>query len=200
MLNMEPSTAREAVPAGGPGKLAILIGTALLAGFGIWFLVTQVSLGSDSPLALGEWVKGRALIVRVQKINSVEEVRYLGLDGNHYLVAPTNPDNLFWVLQLSVHNAEANRVILTMDEGAAQLRGTISGERFDLLDITPANETNVSIVPNAHSAEDRYSPFITSEIALDQGFQITGWLAFEVPRTTKIKEMRWGAGDIIFLK
>ena len=87
-----------------------------------------------------------------------------------------------------------------MDEVAAQLRGTISDQRYGLLDITPANETNVSIVPESHPTEDRYSPFITSEIALDQGFQITGWLAFEVPRTTKIKEMRWGAGDVIFLR
>ena len=178
------------------------VALALLAGFAIWFLVTRVEFGGDSPLPLGDGFKGRALIVSIEKMGRVKEVRHLGTDGKHYLVTPSSDANDLVVLQINVHNDEASVILLNfLEPRAVELRVKDSRERFNLLDVTPENVENVREVPESHPAEDRYSPFLTSAIQLPQGHSLLGgWVVFDVPKELEVKQIRWQAGgDVLFI-
>ena len=184
------------------GRFVALGVVALFVGFAVWFLVFQIEWGGGSSLPLGTSFKGRTLIVSIEKMNRVSEVRYRGTDNSHVLVTPTDPLNELVTLQMNVHNDEATVVILNMQDRAVELRGVNSNDRYNMLDVRPTNTQNVRVVEEAHpSVEDRYSKgFLIGPIELPQGNSLEGgWVVFEVPKGLEVNEVRWGAGDIIFI-
>ena len=64
--------------------------------------------------------QGDTLIVSIEQINRTQEIRYQGTDLKHYLVVPTDWNNELVAMRLNVHNADATRVFLTMDEEAGR--------------------------------------------------------------------------------
>ena len=160
---------------------------------------------SDSGLLpIGKAGRGEALTVRLEDIQRVQEIRFLGNDNQHYLVFPSSTDNELVALKLLVRNREANRLLMTVDKAAAELRGFGPNESYELLDLYQINELfekNLKIVEGDHPAEDRYSPFLAGPFELVKGFGVTGWIVFEVPKGTKLREIRWDAGgDTIFIR
>jgi len=179
----------------------VAVSLALLAGFVIWFAIFKVELGGDSPLPLGRAYKARTLILSIEKMDRVQEMRHLGTDGKHYLVTPSSEANDLVVLQINVHNDEASVILLNMKGRAVELRVQGSNDRFNMLDVTPANLENVRVVPESHPTEDRYSPYLTGVIELPQGHSLLGgWVVFDVPKELEVKQIRWEAGgDVLFI-
>ncbi len=171
-----------------------------------WFVLLLLPLiafacGGGGSLSPGKGGKGETLIIQIEDINRVQEIRYQGTDRNHYLVVPASRDNELVALRLNVHNAEATRVLMTVGGQAAELRGAGSTEEYTLLDLTPQNVENVRVVDSTHPAENRFVPFIAGPIELPQGHSVVGWVVFEVPRGTKLREIRWDAGgDVIYIR
>ena len=103
-------------------------------------------------------------------------------------------------MKLQVHNADATMVILAMDEDSAELRGFELDQRFPVVDVTTQNQKNVTMEDKSHPDENKFIPFIAGTINVPQGHSVIGWIAFEVPISTKLKELRWDeGGDVIFL-
>ena len=156
-------------------------------------------------LPLGLASKGTTLIISVQDIKRVQEIRYLGTDELHYLVVPSNVENQLVALLLNIHNQDAARVLMTVDEEAAELRGEGPNEKYGVVDVTPENQVNVSVVEESHPSEDLILPFIVGSIALDgvpglpQGHSVEGWVVFETPKGIRPTTLRWAAGDIVFI-
>ena len=159
-------------------------------------------------LPIGSGGKGESLVIRVEDTMRLQEIGYLGNDQAHYLVKPANGDNELVALKLTVHNRDASTVLIEVDEKAAEIRGFRVDEEYDLLDLTPDNTANVSVILEAHATEGLYSPFITGSIldprdgkpGLPQGYSIIGWVVFEVPKGLLIREVKWTAGDTIYLR
>ncbi len=92
-------------------------------------------------------------------------------------------------------------MLMTVDEEAAELRGEGPNEKYGVVDVTPENQVNVSVVEESHPSEDLILPFIAGSIALDgvpglpQGHSVEGWVVFEVRKGAKLQELRWPAGD-----
>ena len=149
---------------------------------------------------MGKGAKGDALIIRIDEIQRVQEIRYLGTDGNHYLIVPSSRDNELVAINLLLHNAESGRLFLTVDEEAAEIRGSNTNETYKLLDLSLQNEKNVSRVDSTHPSEGRYTPFIAGPLELNKDFQVKGWLVFDVPKDTTLGHLRWGAGDIVYIR
>ena len=160
-----------------------------------------VACSGEAVVSVGKTGKGDSLIIRVEDIKRLPEIRYEGTDNNHYLVVPSSQDNELVALNLLVYNEQSSRVLMTVDEEAAALRGFGPSESYNLLGLTPQNKKNVRIVETTHPSENLYVPFIVGPIELPQGNQIVGWIVFEVPKGTKIREIRWDAGgDTLFIR
>ena len=171
----------------------------------LWAVATLLSLAlvacsGGGLLPVGKGVKGETLIIVIEDIKRVQEVRYQGTDENHYLVFPSSRDNELVVARLNVHNVEATVVRMTVDGEALEVRGFGPNETYRLLNLNPGNEDNVKQVESAHPTEDLYVPFIAGAIELPQAHSVIGWTVFEVPKGTELRELRWEAGgDTIYI-
>ena len=156
---------------------------------------------SEDILPVGKARQGDTLIISIDEIKRVLEVRFQGTDLQHYVIAPASQDNELIVIRLNVHNADATTVIMTVDEDAAQLRGFKSGEEYQLLNPDPeTNVENIRLVEGPHPAEDRYVPFIRGPVDLPKGNSLIGWVVFEVPAGLDVESLRWDAGDTVFIR
>ena len=153
-------------------------------------------------LSVGNGGQGEALIIVVEEIKRLQEIRYQGIDQKHYLVAPSSKDNELLAIRLNVHNKEATTILMTVDEDAVELNGYEAGENYKLLDVTPQNQEIVRAVEESHPSENRYVPFIAGKVlgGLPKGHSLIGWVVFEVPKGTSIREMRWGEGDTVYIR
>ena len=119
----------------------------------------------------------------------------------HYVVAPSSEENELVIMRLEVHNEDATRMIMTVDEKTGELRGFGLDEKYALLDVTSNNPENVTIVDSSHPSENRYLPLLSGPFELPKGFSVIGWVAWEVPKGTKVRELRWEAGgDVVFIR
>ena len=144
--------------------------------------------------------EGENLIIGIEDIELVQEVRFQGTDEKHYLVVPSSSDNELVVLRLNVYNQGAAVVQMTVDEEAAELRGVGPTERYKLLDLHRLDELsqeNLQVLGDPHPSENLYVPFIAGPIELQQGLSVVGWVVFEVPEGTELTELRWSAGDTV---
>ena len=161
--------------------------------------------GYEGGIPLGRASKGTTLIISVQDIKRVQEIRYRGSNDLHYLVSPSDPENQMVALLLNIHNQDAARVLITVDESAAELRGEGFNDRYGVVDVTPENQRNVRVVDETHPSEDVIMPFIAGSIendgvpGLPRGHSVEGWVVFEVPKGIKLTTLRWAAGDTVFI-
>ena len=169
-----------------PGTLLLLL--ALMA----------CSNGEGLPVGLGK--RGSTLILTIDEISRVQEIRYQDTDEKHYLVVPSDANNELVLLKVDVHNERSTRLLITVDEEAAELRGFNRGEDFKLVDPRPENETNVRMAAGPHPSENLHVPFLIGPFELPQGYSVIGWIAFDVPKGLRLREMRWNAGDTIFIR
>ena len=73
---------------------------------------------SSSP-GVGQVVGGDTLIIRLDEYERTQELRYLGCDGNHYVVTPSEAVNELLMVKLTVWNDKARSVLLTLDAEAS---------------------------------------------------------------------------------
>ena len=161
-----------------------------------------VACSDSGLLPEGFGNRGESLTINLEEIHRLQEIRYEGTDENHYLLAPSSKDNEFITLRLDVHNVDSTSVLLTLDEEAAELRGFGTNETYKPLDVYLKSIQ----VAEAHSAENLYVPFLAGSIEKDgvpglpQGHSVIGWMVFEVPKGTRLRELKWTEGDTVYLK
>ena len=199
--------ARVAAPTFGPVfKAGVFLGFVGAVAVLVWFLVSLASGGGDA-VGPGDGARGRTLVVSINDIKRVSEIRYLGNDGVHYLVAPAGSGNELVGIELNVHNSEATRVLMTVgEEGAVELRGFGIDESYNHIDVSIDNEVNVTTVEDTHPSENKMVPFIADPVqlrgepGLPQGHSIVGWVVFEVPKGTRLRELKWDSGDTVYVR
>ena len=186
----------------------VLRGPRLAAFLALFLPAVLIACSDSGPLPIGRPAKGDSLIVTIELAERVQEIRFLGTDGVHYLVKPETDGNELVAARIQVHNDEATRILLTVDEEAAELRGFGREERYaplDMYDLDSLMDTHVQIVEDGHPSENRFVPFLAGPISvggvdgLPEGHSVTGWMVFEAPMGVKLREMRWGAGDVVYV-
>lgn len=169
-------------------------------------LLTLTSCSEDSLLPVGVARQGETLIISVDEIVKLQELRYQGTDLRHYLVTPSSNANQLVALLLNVHNAAATNVLMTVDEKSAELRVINPPGSHYLIIPTPDNMANVRVVEDTHPSENQYVPFISGPIGvgdahgLPKGYSVVGWVIFEVPKGSRLKELKWDEGDTVFIR
>ena len=135
-----------------------------------------------------------------------DEVVPVDADAPHYLVAPSSVGNELVIVRLEVHNREATRVLMDIVPEAVELRGFGIDESYQMVDVSPTNRTYVARVDSSHKSEGRYTPFIANPVelagepGLPQGHSIIGWVVFDVPKGTRLRELKWDTGDTVFIR
>ena len=150
-------------------------------------------------LNVGRVTKGVDLEITVNELKKIPEIRYSGSeDETHFVVTPDNASDELVVLRLDLHNTGVEVLNLTLDQDSAELRGFGPREIHKLLDLSSENTANVQATNPGHT-EDRYRPFLTGPQYLLPGRSMRGWIAFQVPKGIRIKEIRWNAHEVIYL-
>ena len=154
-------------------------------------------------LNVGSVTRRQNLEITIKEIKRVPGILYSTTDSTgddtYYSVTPSGSGEELVVLRVDVFNTGGENVSLTGDGGSAELRGSGPDEIFRLLDLSPENTTNVR-VSNPGPSNNRHTPFLSGHIEIPPGQSKRGWIAFQVHDDIRIKEMRWDAEEVIYLK
>ncbi len=182
-------------------------------------LLTAAACAEVSP-AVGKFYVGRTLHVSVAAMERAPELVYvLPATGDatprHYRMTPLEPEQEFVLLRVKVQNHRATSAIVSIDEKAVELRDFFQGKYFPVDVNDRAEETD---------APERVDQLRTARCPIEQpndlcflwnatftdgsdrafdlqkGFGIDGWMIFEVPQDTEIRELRWRAGDSLSIE
>ncbi len=191
----------------------------LLLALPVLLALLLLACESSSP-GVGQVVGGDTLIIRLDEYERTQELRYLGCDSNHYVVTPSEATNELLMVKLTVWNDKARSVLLTLDAEASELRGTAAQQRFAPVDIDAMKQDSATPTEDQIDLERQYarpgarggyyhcakwttSPevqFLQSSVDLEQGNSLSGWIAYEVPIGTGLREIRWAAGDTVYIR
>ena len=182
-------------------------------------LLAAAACAEVSP-AVGKFYVGRTLHVSVAAMERAPELVYvLPATGEatprHYRITPLEPEQEFVLLRVKVQNHRATSAIVSIDEKAVELRDFFQGKYFPVNVNDRAEET---------AAPERVDQLRTARCPIQQpndlcflwnasftdgsdrafdlqkGFGIDGWMIFEVPQDTEIRELRWRAGDSLSIE
>ena len=170
--------------------------------------VFPLYLGGEFTLepgeALSRWLtfetpSGSAIDMLTWQIEGQQAT--LSFGSGHYLVKPSSPDNELVAINVQVYNRDADTVAMEIKGDAVELRGSGIDEVYILLDVTPKNTVNVSATLDTHPSENRFTPFVRGVVAdLPLGNSLLGWIVFEVPKGTRLRELKWDTGDTVFIR
>lgn len=180
-------------------------------------IVPLAMLGcEDVSPAIGKYYTGRTLHVSVRAMERAPELVYTlprsGEEPKYYRLAPEEENQELLLLRVKVENHKATSAIVDIDESAAELRDffhekyfpinvkerpqeiaapeDIANQRIARCPISDQQPRNLCFLWNTSFTDGS-----TRAFELLQGFGVDGWLIFEIPKDTEIRELRWRAGD-----
>lgn len=191
---------------------------ALLGGL-LLVLAGVVACNEVSP-NLNKYHRGRTLDLAVVTIDRVPELRYstiqqapqpLPADSpcasqlpapepsttplevgkvQHWRLTPSEKDWELLLVRIKLENHTATSVIVNVDEDAAELRDFASTIYRPL---NVAQRVQESADPPG--PQGRSMVFIRGPMELRKDCGVDGWMVFEAPKGTKLREFRWRASD-----
>jgi hypothetical protein len=158
--------------------LLLLLGLALLG------------VGCYNSQLTSEWVRGSQLSMGVGAIRVTDQAIFTQ-EGQSRVVRPAEGQALAAV-PVRLRNDRTGKALLFLDENTAVLRDQ-GGRQY-----TPIDPFARGVAFDG-PADDRevFTPFLWGQISLDQNFQISGWLLFEVRPDSEWQELEWRQGDTI---
>ena len=175
---------------------------------------------ADISPAIGKYYVGRTLHVSVAAMERADELLYSipaagGAAPQYYRLTPAEPEQEFLLLRIQVQNHRATSAIVSIDGKAAELRDFFQGKYFPV-DVNARAEATAAPerVDQLRAARcpiqqpndlcflwNGFSPDGTEQaFDLQKGYGIDGWLIFEAPKDTQIRELRWRAGDSLSIE
>ncbi len=110
-----------------------------------------------------------------------------GLNQN-YVIAPKVPGNVIAVVRTRVLNPESTQVTLSVDENTATLRD-LNEIQYNMIDPNPgAGAVETQDEPPENNP---YAARIWGEFQVISGFEIPGYLFFEVPEALEFSALVW---------
>ena len=128
----------------------------------------------------------------------MEEVAYTeepDADGlaKGYVIRPSSEENELVVIRAQVGNHAATRVRLDIEALPPELR--MDSGRYNSVNTYEAGVPTVGF----HAEKNVYIPFLRGSQKLDKGFELDGWLIFDVPKGSVAQSFKWEAGEEIII-
>ena len=189
-------------------RLARAISQALL--FSVVVLVTLVACTSgdrtettSTPIptptpVLGHTFQGPILQLSLERVVRLEEVAYTeepDADGlaKDYVIRPSSEENELVVIRAQVGNYAGTRVQLDIEALPPELR--MDTGRYHSVNTYESGVPTVGY----HAEKNVYIPFLRGSQKLDKGFELDGWLIFDVPKGSLAESFKWVAGEEIII-
>ena len=110
-----------------------------------------------------------------------------------YVIRPSSEANELVVIRAKVGNHAANRVALDMEASRAEL--LMDSGRYHSVNTYEAGVPTDGF----HAEKNVYIPFLRGSQELDKGFELDGWLIFDVPKGSVAQSFKWEAGGEIII-
>ena len=110
-----------------------------------------------------------------------------GLNQN-YVIAPKVPGNAIAAVRTRILNPESTQITLSVDGEAANLRD-LNEIQYNLIDPSPGEG---AVETDEEAPEDNtYAARIWGVFQVIEGFEVPGWLFFEVPEQLEFSALVW---------
>jgi heat shock protein HslJ len=111
-----------------------------------------------------------------------------------YVIRPSSAENKLMVVRARIGNHAATRAQLDIESLPPEIR--LDTGRFKSVNTYEAGVPTEGF----HANKNVYVPFIRGSQAVERGFELDGWLIFDVPEGSQVESFKWEAGgDIIII-
>ena len=166
---------------------------ALSIGFSLGLLLLLAASACISDPEKVAWGRGRALTINISGLALVPEVAY-SVGDTHYLIQPKAPGAKLVVAKVYLRNDRSSEVSMLVDENAAFLTDRQSNRLSPLDPYTNRQETREAPADGA-----RYLPLLWGTTKILNGYEIQGWMFFEVPEDFTAERFNWEQGESIWV-
>ena len=160
----------------------------------ITLILILSTLGCESDDSDFSIRKGRTIAIGATPPIVRDRITFTDTTGKIRLVKPISANNKLVVVKLKMINDSVTHVPVFIDTEAAELgdRGGSRGWNIDPY-------VNSVIVATEESELDKYTPFLNGHIELNKGFEVQGWMIFDIPRSIKPLTIWWRESDDIVI-
>ena len=160
----------------------------------ITFILILSTLGCENDDSDFSIRKGRTIAIGATQPIVRDRITFTDTAGKLRLVKPISANNKLVVVKLKIINDSVTHVSVFVDTEAAELgdRGGSRGWNIDPY-------VNSVIVATEESELDKYTPFLNGHIELNKGFEVEGWMIFDIPRSVKPLTIWWRESDDIVI-
>ena len=190
-----------------PPKLMAVVVTVITLGIVSGLIVAMVVFlgGDDNPKPLmvedaaglqyvrppntkpADVVSGRNLTLRVWNPILVDSITYRDEERMFRSIERSRPDRKIAAIWIALVNRNTTIVPLLVDLDIAELG---ESQRYEVVPLDPF-ETAETVDFGTTPPPPLYQPFIWGTIDLAQGYEVQGWMFFEVPDSLKLKRLEW---------
>ena len=145
-------------------------------------------LNDDSS---SNFTKGRTIAIETFAPIVRDRISFTDTQGNIRLIKP-KPNNKLVAVKVRIINESVTYVPLFIDTEAAELgdRGGSWGWNID--------PYKSSVSTSSREAElDKFTPLLSGHIELNKGFEVTGWMLFDIERNISPLTLWWRESDDI---
>jgi hypothetical protein len=135
--------------------------------------------------------KGEILHIGAHEPKLVDEVIY-SIKEQNYVIAAQGEGNKIAALRARAVNLTSTQIILSVDETVITLNSK------DGVQFKPLEPDTIEVETKKDAPEGNpYSSHIWGTLKLNKGFEMSGWLFFEVPKGTEFANIVWDTVEFV---
>ena len=115
-------------------------------------------------------------------------------DGVSYEIHPIDPEATLTGVRLKLTNPNALYASLLVDEEAVSIEDDTGNHYAPLNPWERRQVTSVSLSDDA-----MLMPLLWGSVEIPQGFEVEGWLLFEIPKERTVASLTWQQADFVKL-
>ena len=167
--------------------------SAVACGVSFFLLFLLVTISCYSAREGIAWGKGRALSINVSNMALVPEAIYT-VDQTNYVIRPKESNARLAVLKVYIRNDRSSKISMLVDENAAFITDRRSN-RLGSLDPYKNREETQKVPEDGVS----YLPLLWGTTSVLKGYEIQGWMFFEVPEDFIPERFNWEQGESMWV-
>lgn len=133
---------------------------------------------------LGQWAQNEFGLFRVEKVETSPAVAF-EKDGAYYLIRPDKAEDTLVLVRVAIYNEKAGTALVDMQGKSTSLKDS-QGAQYYPLALNTASVTN-----EAEARPHLRGELFTKEVVLPLGYQISGWILFQVSKERQLVEFQW---------
>ena len=152
--------------------------------FAILFLLAGCQ-ESSTRLRVGQWAQVDNLYVRVKESKTAPVVTIFD-QGSYRIFEPQKEDSQFALFWVDLSNYSTGLIILQVVSDKVNVKDS-DGNEYYPVQLSEGKSLSDTEQGNRYLSQ----PIFRESVTLQRGYEVSGWLPFEVPKGTKLAEFEW---------